>query len=162
MAAAFRIEGLEDCLRCLDEGPENAAKMVNAALRSASRRTAKQIRTKMPFTFGRLVRYKVFVGAITGDTNALVGLFNHGKRNANGTSYIPDWFKAYWKNYGTLKHRDENHHFLYPIRTGRARRNNEGQMPERFFEEAINGWEKPFFENFSQAMKEQENKLYDR
>ena len=75
MPSAIRIEGLDDCLRCLDKAPENVVKMVNTALRTASRKTAKGIRAKMPFTFGRLVRYKVFKGQITGDTNALVGLF---------------------------------------------------------------------------------------
>ena len=150
MPSAIRIEGLDDCLRCLDKAPENVVKMVNTALRTASRKTAKGIRAKMPFTFGRLVRYKVFKGQITGDTNALVGLFNKGKRNVDDSSYIPDWFKAYWMNYGTLKHRDQK------------RRNNEGQLPQKFFEAAVAGWEGPFFENFAQSMKEQENKLYDR
>lgn len=162
MPSAIRIEGLDDCLRCLDKAPENVVKMVNTALRTASRKTARGIRAKMPFTFGRLVRYKVFKGQITGDTNALVGLFNKGKRNGDDSSYIPDWFKAYWMNYGTLKHRDQDHHFLYPIRGNRKRRNNEGQLPQKFFEAAVAGWEGPFFENFAQSMKEQENKLYDR
>ena len=44
----------------------------------------------------------------------------------------------------------------------RKRRNNEGQLPQKFFEAAVAGWEGPFFENFAQSMKEQENKLYDR
>lgn len=160
--AKFKIEGLDDCLRCLDKAPENVVKMVNTALRTASRKTAKGIRTKMPFTFGRLVRYKVFRGQITGATNALVGLFNKGKRNEDGSSYIPDWFKAYWMNYGTLKHRDQGHHFQYPIRGDRKRRNNEGQQPQKFFEAAIAGWEGPFMEAFERAMQDQQEKLYDR
>lgn len=162
MPAAFRIEGLDDCFRCLDMAPENAVKMVNTALRTASRKTAKQIRMKMPFTFGRLVRYKVFKGKITGDTNALVGLFNNKKREKNENKEVSDWFKAYWKNYGTLRHRDPDHQFLYKIRWERPKRNKEGQLPERFFERAIVGWDVPFFESFAESMKDQENKLYDR
>lgn len=162
MAEMYRIEGLDDCLRCFDAAPENALKMVDKALREASKRTSRTIRQKMPGTFRRLVRYKVFRGSVTGNRNALVGLFNK-KQKANGSSEIPDWNKAYWKNYGTLTRRDPDHVFQQPVkRNVRGRRNNVGQMPEKFFEKAIAGWEEPFFEAFEQSMKKQEQKLYDR
>lgn len=158
--AKVKIEGLDDCLRCLDAAPANVVKMTKAALRSAAKVTRQQIKTKMPFTFGRLVKYSLRKQP-DGTQSLLVGLFNK-KQTKNPSSEIPDWFKAYWKNYGTLKRRDPNHDFMYPIREGRAKRNKEGQMPERFFEAAAAGWEGPFISAFEQAMADQQDKLYDR
>ena len=62
----------------------------------------------MPRRFKRLVTSKVVKGGVSGDWNALVGAFNKVK---NGGKEPDDWFKAYWQNYGTLKHRDPGHKF---------------------------------------------------
>lgn len=161
MPKVTHIEGLDDCLRFCDKLPENALKVTATALRDASKVTARQIRQKTPQRFRRLVKYKVFKGQITGNTNALIGLFNK-RQKKNASKEIPDWFKAYWKNYGTLTRRDPSHKFDEPIKKHVKRRNNVGQPAENFFEGAIAGWEGPFMEAFNQSMKEQENKLYDR
>jgi len=161
MAGSISIEGLDDCLRCLDAAPANLVKMTRTAMRDASKATSRQIRQKTPARFRRLVRYKVFKGQVSGNLGALVGLFNKGK--TNGSSQVADWFKAYWKNYGTLTRRDQSHHFQQPVkRRVRGRRNNIGQPAEKFFEDAIAGWEGPFMDAFSKSLKEQENKIYDR
>ena len=161
MPGVSRIEGLDDCLRFCDKLPENVLRVTTTAMREASKKTARKIRQKTPQRFRRLVKYKVFKGQVTGNMNALIGLFNR-RQKANGSNRIPDWFKAYWKNYGTLKHRDPSHKFDEPIKKNARRRNNEGQPAENFFEGAIAGWEGPFMEAFNQSMKDQENKLYDR
>ena len=162
MAQVVHIEGLDDCLRCLDQAPANAVKMTQTALREASKKAARSIRQKTPQRFRRLVKYKVFKGQVTQNTNALVGLFNK-KQVKNGSGQVADWFKAYWKNYGTLTHRDREHTFDTPVKRHVARRrNNVGQPAEKFFETAIAGWEGPFMEAFEQSMVEQQEKLYDR
>lgn len=161
MPATIHIEGLDDCLRCMDAAPGNVLEMVQGAFRDASKKTARQIRMKTPAKFRRLVRYKVFQGQISGNTNVLIGLFNVKKRKDSGDEVF-DWFKAYWKNYGTLQNRDPNHDFVYPVKRNVKRRNNVGQMPERFFEAAIAGWEQPFFDNFQEALKQREDQLYNR
>ena len=151
MAQLIHIDGLDDCLRCMDAAPANALKMTSTALREASKKSARTIRQKTPQRFRRLVKYKVFKGQITNNQNALVGLFNK-KQTTNGSSEVADWFKAYWKNYGTLTKRDQQHTFDTPVkRRVPRRRNNVGQPHENFFEAAIAGWEGPFME-----------KLYDR
>ena len=153
------IEGLDDCLRCLEKAPQNVLDIAKSAMRDASKATAKQLRQKTPKRWRRLIRYKVFTGQVSRDLNALVGAFNP-KHKQTGVS---DWFKAYWKNYGTLKHRDPQHHFQSPVKRGTARRrNNEGQFPENFWEQVIPGWEKVFFQEFQESMKRQQAKLYDR
>lgn len=162
MAQVVHIEGLDDCLRCLDAAPGNAVKMTQTALREASRKAARTIRQKVPQRFRRLVKYKVFRGQVTHNTNALVGLFNK-RQTANGSNEVPDWFKAYWKNYGTLTKRDQQHAFDTPVKRHVARRRNDiGQAAEKFFEAAIAGWDGPFMEAFEQSMAEQQEKLYDR
>ena len=162
MPQLIHIEGLDDCLRCMDAAPANALKMTQTALREASKKSARQIRQKTPQRFRRLVKYKVFKGQVTNNQNALVGLFNK-KQTKNGSDDVSDWFKAYWKNYGTITKRDQSHHFDSPVKRGtRSRRNNVGQSHENFFEAAIAGWEGPFMEAFEQSMAEQQDKLYNR
>lgn len=162
MAQVVHIEGLDDCFRCLDAAPGNAVKMTQTALREASRKAARTIRQKIPQRFRRLVKYKVFKGQVTQNTNALVGLFNK-KQTKNGSNEVPDWYKAYWRNYGTLTKRDQQHTFDTPVKRHVARRRNDiGQAAEKFFEAAIAGWDGPFMEAFEQSMAEQQEKLYDR
>ena len=161
MPAHFEIENIDDVLRCFDKAPDNMLKMVKTALRTASRKTARSIRTKAPANFRRLVSYKVFKGQVTQKTNALIGLFNKA-RKANESKGVADWRKAYWKNYGTLQRRDPQHVFGKSVSQNTRRRNNLGQPFERFFEAAIRNWEGPFVEAFAQSLKEQEDKLYDR
>ena len=162
MPQLIHIEGIDDCLRCMDAAPANAVKMTQTALREASKKTARKIRQKTPQRFRRLVKYKVFKGQITMNTNALVGLFNKKQTN-NGSDQVADWFKAYWKNYGTLTRRDPQHVFDRAVkRRVPRRRNNVGQPYENFFEGAIAGWEGPFMEAFEQSMTDQQDKLYNR
>ena len=161
---AYRIEGLDDCLKVMDTAPDNVVKMTKAAMREAAKKTTRSIRQRLPKQFWRrLVRYKMSKGQLTQDSYVLMGLFNKGKKNADGSSYIPDWFKAYWQNYGTLKHRDPSHHFDNPMKAGTKRRkNNEGQMPTGEYETAIAGWEGEFMATFEDEMVKQQDKLYDR
>ena len=162
MPNAVTISGLDDCLRCFDAAPANLVRISRTALRDASKKTSRQIRQKTPQRFRRLVKYKVFKGQVTGNLNALVGLFNR-KQTTNGSGQVEDWFKAYWKNYGTITRRDQSHHFQQAVkRNVRNRRNNVGQHHENFFERAVAGWEGPFLEALQNSLKEQENKLYDR
>lgn len=162
MAKVYKIEGLDDCIKCMDAAPANVMKMARTAMKDASKVTARDIRSRTPGRWRRLVAYKVTKGQFSGDTYALVGYFNKGaKKNSN--TEIPDWFKAYWKNYGTLARRDRNHHFVNPVKRGtKRRRNNVGQRAENFFENAIGGWDTRFLNAFRESMKQQENKLYDR
>lgn len=162
MAKVYKIEGLDDCLKCMDAAPANVLKMTRAAMREAGKQTARLIRQRTPGRFRGLVGYKVTKGQVSGNTYALVGYFNKGKRHSSGSD-IQDWFKAYWKNYGTLARRDASHHFVNAVkRSVRGRRNNVGQKAENFFEAAIGGWDEQFLRSFREKMKQQEQTLYER
>ncbi len=160
MARVYKIEGLDDCIKCLDRAPANVVKMTRTAMREAGKQTARLIRQRTPGRFRRLVGYKVSKGQLSGNTYALVGYFNKSGKKASNRD-IPDWFKAYWKNYGTLARRDASHHFVTPVKKGRVpgRRNQMGQPAVNFFEAAIGGWENQFLNAFQNSMKAQENKL---
>ena len=44
MAKVFKIEGLDDCIKCMDEAPQNVMKMTKTAMKEAGRATARVIR----------------------------------------------------------------------------------------------------------------------
>ena len=154
----IRIKGAEEVIRRLDRVPENAMKMTVDALKFAAKPVAQSIRAGVPYQkMRRLVKVKVIKDYL-GDTQARVGLYNVKAKNVG----ISDWFKAYWANYGTLKHRDSSHKFDRPIkRPTRRRRNNEGQRAQNFFESAIVGWQNKMFEAFQRWMVEHEAQLLD-
>ena len=159
------ITGLDDCLRCFDQAPDNLLKLVKRALKEGGKEAAKEIRKAMPRRFKRLVSYKVVKGTLSGDTYALVGAFNKVK---SGTNEPDDWFKAYWKNYGTLTHRDKNHKFDYPIKpdhwaAAQRRRNRVGQKHENFYDGAVKGpAQNAFLRAFENYIKTNEDYLKER
>ncbi len=164
MATQTYITGLEDALNCFDQAPKNLLKVVRKALKDGGRQAAKEIRKAMPRRFKRLVSYKVVKGAVSGDYSALIGAFNKVK---SGTSEPDDWFKAYWKNYGTLTHRDPSHKFDYPIKpdhwaAAKRRRNRVGQPHENFYDGAIAPARDSFVRAFQDSLKQQEDKLKER
>jgi len=159
-AISAYITGLDDALKCFDQAPQNLLKVVRQALKDGGKQAAKEIRRAMPRRFKRLVSCKVVRGSLTGDWSALVGAFNKVK---SGTDEPSDWFKAYWKNYGTLARRDKNHKFDYPIKKlSRKRRNEVGQPHENFYDAAIAPAQGAFLRAFQDSVKAREDKLKER
>lgn len=150
---AVKIEGVEDCIRLFENAPENIMKISQKAMREASKATAKQIRQGTPKNWRKIIKYKIKNKG--GLLSARIGLY--------GTNKNFEWFKAYWANYGTLKHRDPSHEFQYKVKKNvRKRRNNEGQQAQNFFESAIQDWEATFTEAFETEVAKHENELYNR
>ena len=144
MAGYARIEGLDEALRAIDRSPAELLKLNQAAMRKAAQATLREVRGKLPSRWRKLAGAKVSK-AWDGHTLARVGLYNTG----DGDRKSMDWFKAYWKNYGTLKHRDPSHHFDTPVKAAKpGRRNNEGQRAEHFFEAAMSQADATFTEVF--------------
>lgn len=160
MATQTYITGLDDCLKCFDQAPKNLLKVVKKALKDGGKQAAKEFRKVMPRRFKRLVSNKVVKGVASGDYSALIGAFNKVK---SGTNEPDDWFKAYWKNYGTLTKRDPNHKFDYPVkRLNRKRRNEVGQAAEKFYDGAVAPAQQAFIRAFQDSLKTQEDKLKER
>lgn len=162
------ISGLDDCLRWMDNMPANCVKATQTALRESSREVTKMLRARTPKRWRQLVKYKV-KKLQNGTLNAAMGLWNGHQQQGhqNKDNGIDDWFKAYWGNYGTLTHRDPNHHFTKPVKpsgtaAAKRRRNSVGQPAQHFFETAIAGYEDKFVQAFSDSLKRQENTFYER
>ena len=154
------ITGLDDCLKCFDQAPNNLLNVIKTALREGGKEAAKEIRKAMPRRFKRLVSCKVVKGSLSGDWSALVGAFNKAK---SGTDEPDDWYKAYWKNYGTLTKRDQSHKFDFPIKKlSHKRRNEVGQPAEKFYDRAIGPAQEAFLRKFQDSVKSQEDKLKER
>jgi hypothetical protein len=169
MSATMTIEGMSDCLRWCDKAPEDMVKLAKKAMREGGKAVTKGMRPKIDARWRKLIKYKVTGGRNDKDLNCGIGLFNahqqQGKQPAG--SPVDDWFKAYWKNYGTLTRRDPNHRFDKPIKhAGTAaasrRRNNVGQPHENFFEGALEGYEDAFFNAFARTIAENIEDCYDR
>lgn len=157
MKMSVRIEGLDDCLKAFEEMPANALKMTEDSLREAARPVARSVRSKMPKEFRSLIKARLVraMKRTNGCAAILLGAFV--ERNA---PEISQWRKMYWKNYGTLKHRDPGHEFTSPIKKATPkRRNNEGQGHENFFDRAMEGWDSMMIDNFLAAMKRREDQL---
>ena len=154
------ITGLDDCLKCFDQAPDNLLKLIKRAMKEGGKEAAKEIRKAMPRRFKRLVGSKVVKGTLSGDYSALVGAFNKAK---SGTSEPSDWFKAYWKNYGTLTRRDQSHKFDYPIKKlNHKRRNEVGQPAENFYDPAIPAAQNAFLRKFEDYIKTNEEYIKQR
>ena len=153
-----RIEGVSDCLRAFDEAPDELVKAVKKALRKAVAPEARNLRKSLQPSFKKMVKSSV-KSLRSGDVSAVFGMFLDSKTETKGRVGF-DWFKAYWKNYGTLQGRDPAHRFDTPVKHGattaaKRRRNNVGEMYENFYEQAVTGFEDRTFSAFKKAMKEQ-------
>ena len=157
MAIVMTIEGLADYLRTLDDAPQTLVKCVRKAMRKAGSELARDIKSGTPQSFRPLVKCKVVKARISRNLSSAVGLY---KDKTTGRE-IPEWFKAYWKNYGTLQRRDPSHRFDRPIKpdgtvAARNRRNRVGQYNENFFEETLpSGWESKYVNTFTREMRSQ-------
>lgn len=163
----IKMEGVDDCMRMFDMFPDNMLKMEKVAMRKAAQAVAKNIRKATPKRFRRLVKYKMHEDRQR-NSYVLIGLYNRkeigGHQPEEGWK-VPDWFKAYWANYGTLSRRDPSHDFKTKIKAktpGNPRRQSVGQPPQRFFEKSLQGWQDIYLETLEKEMKKQENTLYDR
>lgn len=101
------------------------------------------------------------MGQITKDSYIFMGFFNKDRKKQ--PKQIPTWFKAYWKNYGTLTKRYAGHQFRTPVKGhNRRRRNNVGQKAELWYEGTIEGWQEVYLDAFTKKLKENEDKILAR
>lgn len=148
------IEGAELSLKELQEFPIKADKVVKDAMKEASKVLVKSLKAKIPQKrFKKIVKSRVAEGKEY--TFANVGLLRSKKDR-----WL--WYRAYWKNYGTLSNRDPLHKFIYKRKKISAGWKG-GIKPTHFFERAMEGeemtWKKKFVDLLRQKAKER--KLLD-
>ena len=91
-----------------------------------------------------------------------MGLYN--KEGLPAKEKIPDWFKAYWLNYGTLEGRDPSHTFQRKVRpltssVASRRKNKLGIAYRNFFEKSTEGWTDVFVEAYEKYLADQQEQL---
>lgn len=162
-AGAVEIQGIDKCIRMYDQGDKEFLAALKKASRAGANAVKRQIKRETPERFRYLVNSKVSVDK-TGQIWSMIGHFNKGEASGtqpgNGRT-IPDWFKAYWRNYGTLEGRDPSHTFRSKIKKIK-RRNNKGQKAEHFFKNATEGWEKLYYGQMKKSLEKQGYKLNDQ
>lgn len=168
MADNITIEGLDDCLRFFDQAPKEMVKVCRGALKAGSKAATTHIKSKTPLRFRRLTNYKL--AKASGQLYSLVGYYNKHQQTGHqpkGQEPVDDWFKAYWKNYGTLTKRDPSHEFKTKIRgrnqaVSKRRRNNVGQPANNFFERATEGYEAKFVDAFNDYLEKHVEDCYGK
>lgn len=157
-----RIDGIDDVMREFERAPGEILKASLKASRAAARDTAKSIKKRIPSRWAKLTSSKVKKSR-EGQVYGSIGLFNREGRGNN----IPDWFKAYWFNYGTLEGRDPSHRFDNPVRkahtvVARRNKNKGGIKAQNFFEHALAGWEDTFAKAFQERLEKEKYKLANK
>lgn len=150
-----KIEGVDNALKVLEAYPINAHKVIDKAIRKAGTQAVKEVRSAVPhkdwrkMAKGRLKSYK------EGGSYFKFGLYGD-KSSADGK--ITNWFKAYWKNHGTLARRDPNHHFDYKRKRVSANWKG-GIRPSNFFEPSAERALKIFADKFEQELNKRANEI---
>lgn len=159
-----RIEGTRDYTQFLKRYPLECNKIVLKALRESARPVGIAIRRKAPIEkWRRLVKVKASQSKESGRLYVTAG-YSGKKRSGGKDKYGNDpnweWYKAFWKNNGTLRRRDSNHEFVYPIRSrSQHNRNQEGIRARNFYEQAVEGMEPKVERAFIRSIDKQHEKL---
>ena len=170
MSVTLRIEGVSDCMRWCDAAPKDMVQLARKAMRAGARAVTRTVKPRLDARWRPLVRYALSGGKRDDDLTCAVGQFNkheaQGHQPVQGDK-VDDWFKAYWKNYGTLTKRDPSHDFKSPIRpagqaASKRRRNRIGQSHRNFFEDAMQGYETIFFNAFTKTINDNIEDCYER
>ena len=144
----------------LEKFPSRVLKATQESMKTAGRKAAGALRKTAPARFRSLIKSKVAKGQLSRNMFATFGYF---KGKVKGKE-IPDWFKAYWKNYGTLTHRDPSHQFREPVKHGgttaaKNRRNNVGQEHENFYDASLPAAVDTFKKTFEKQMDKKSKDL---
>lgn len=151
------VQGEAELMRKLDRFPVEAKKAMDASLRAGGKAAAEVQKGLGPARWARLVKSRLHTDA-TDSSYVAVGYQNVDK--GKKMDKVSDWFKAYWANYGTLRHRDPQHHFDRKIRTNvRTRRNNEGQPAQHFFKPGDARVQRTFLETVEKEFKTRIEKI---
>lgn len=163
----MRLDGLKDCQNWTMIAPDNLNKLMFRAMIHAGSREASRIKGQIYPDWRELVAFNVTKKGFMGRyLNLGIGMFNK-KVDPFRPKAVPDWYKAYWKNYGTLERRDPQHHFKNGIKpdtnaAARRRRNNKGQPATHFFEIATRGWAIRLYNDIDKVVTQDIDMMYDR
>ena len=154
MTDSVRIEGLEQAYAVLKDYPERVNRIVLVAMRKAVAPLTKEMRNNTPFS-----AWKKMIKAKKVRSTEGVAL-KTGIWGGKSGGEPPEWFKAYWLNYGTSERRYTGHTFVTPVKKG-VKRRGVGIPPRLFFERATEGKEEAVARLFEELVVSEAQKLVD-
>lgn len=145
-----RVENLDKVLKRLNNTPKDFGKVVQSSVRAGLNAVKRDISKAAPSRFKKIVKSSA--------KRSKEGVFSGRAGFFAARREIPDWFKAYWKNYGTLTRRAAGHKFSTPVKSdssaaARRRRNRTGQRAEQFFDAAVENWQARFLQVLRDSMR---------
>lgn len=149
-----RLEGIEECLQTLEAYPSKVNSVVKKALKSAVTPTLNEMKAFAHPKFRKIVKYKLMKGS---NPAIKFGFFGTKGETSEGEN-VPTWFKAYWKNYGTLDSRFKGHTFERARKT-KTKDWTGGVRPVLFFERSVVGKETAIYQRFQQNLEQEVTKL---
>lgn len=154
--AYVKLEGVDDALKTLKEYPNKINSVVKKSLKVAVTHTIQSMKSFAHPKFRKIVKYKLMSGRSPAIKFGFFG--TKGETPAGGK--VPVWFKAYWKNYGTLDSRFPGHAFERK-RKQATKKWRGGIMPVLFFERSVVGKEQEIYSRFENALIGEVKKLED-
>lgn len=161
----MKIVGTAEACAFLRRYPLECNKIILRALRESVKPVSTRVRSAVPYPqWRRLVKVKAKESRATGRLYAVAGMRDDGKVQEG--SKIPDWFKAYWLNYGTLTRRDAGHTFTRAPRGSSSRNKKGSPKPDNkyrnFYDHAVEGLDKDITDKFLKSIERQHARLLDK
>lgn len=148
------LSGVDEALSTLEQYPNKINSVVKKALKASVNPTIESMKSYAHPKFRKIVKYKLMRGR-----NPLIKFGFFGKKGEfpNGKN-VPTWFKAYWKNYGTLDYRFSGHSFERKRKALTAKWTG-GVKPVLFFERSVAGHEEEIFNRFKESILQEVEKI---
>lgn len=151
----IEIEGYEEALDTLEKYPNKINTIVKSAMRKAISPVLSDMKAKTSHhSFSKMVKYKFIKGT---NPSIKFGFFGN-KEGGERIGDVPNWFKAYWSNYGTLTRRYKGHTFVNPVKS-KSKRIIGGVSPKLFFERATEGKDQAIYNDFVKNLQDGVAKL---
>lgn len=160
-----KIEGTYEYTQFLRRYPLECNKIILKALRASARPITNAVRRGSPSDrWRKLVKAKAAQSKKTKRLYVTAGYSGKRGGTKKSSGYEGDanweWFKAYWKNNGTLRRRDPSHDFVYPIRSRSGKnRNQQGIHARNFYEKSVEGLEPKVERVFVRSIEKQHEQL---
>ena len=145
-----KVVGVDDTIREIEGIDKRMKSVIRKSMRQAAKPWMAKAEVSLPVpSWSATLKSRIHLWTYKGRIYMWAG-FPKAGRNVNGE--VPDFYKAYWMNYGTLRGRDPMHRFTRNIRSNTKRKNNKGQEYTRFFERAMMGAEEDIASKVTDAI----------
>lgn len=155
MPVNVEVSGTMEAMKILEEYPNKINTATKKAMRAATKNVLVDMKSGAHKKFKPLVKAK-FLKKEKNPT-LMFGFFGT-KGGTSSDNTIPTWFKAYWKNYGTLTKRHPGHSFEF-ARKRISKGWRGGERPVLFYEKATEGKDEIILAKFAEELLKEAKKI---